>query len=128
MQRAASSRSFGLLLAAVCAAIAALGTWSHGRVPFDWGTAAALLLMLALVMPRVLAPLKRLWLKLGRLLHLIASPLILSTVYVLVLIPIGSVIRLLGKDPLALKRDGAAKSYWIERPGGPEPSSLKDQF
>jgi hypothetical protein len=128
VQSAASSRSFGLLLAAVCAAIAGLSYWSHGRASLYWITAAALLLMIALAMPRTLAPLKRLWLKLGKLLHLIASPLILSTVYVLVFIPIGAVVRLFGKDLLALKRDGAATSYWIERSGGPAPESLRDQF
>jgi Saxitoxin biosynthesis operon protein SxtJ len=128
VQRAASSRSFGLLLATVCAVIAGLSYWSHGRASLYWVTAAALLLMIALAMPRTLAPLKRLWLKLGKPLHLIASPLILSTVYVLVFIPIGAVVRLFGKDLLALKRNGAATSYWIDRSGGPAPDSLKDQF
>jgi hypothetical protein len=128
VQSAASSRSFGLLLAAGCAAIAGLSYWSHGRASLYWVTAAALLLMIALAMPRTLAPLKRLWLKLGKLLHLIASPLILSTVYVLVFILTGAIIRLFGKDLLALKHDRAASSYWIERSGGPAPESLRDQF
>jgi hypothetical protein len=128
VQKAASSRSFGLLLAAVCAVIAALSYWSQGRAALCWSVAAALLLMIALVMPRILAPLKRLWLRLGKLLHLIASPLILSAMYVLVFIPTGAIIRLFGKDLLALKRDGAATSYWIERSGGPAPESLRDQF
>jgi hypothetical protein len=37
--------------------------------------------------------------------------------------------RLFGKDPLRLKRDPAAATYWIERtPPGPKPESLGDQF
>jgi hypothetical protein len=33
------------------------------------------------------------------------------------------------KDPLRLKRDPAARSYWIQRdPPGPAPESLKHQF
>ena len=128
MQKAASSRSFGYILAAVCVIVAALSYWAHGHAWLYWGISAALLLAMALVMPRVLAPLKRLWLKLGMLLHLVVSPLILSAVYVLVFIPIGAIIRLFGKDLLSLKRDRVATSYWIERAGGPAPESLKDQF
>jgi hypothetical protein len=108
--------------------IAALSYWSHGHAVLYWGMAAALLLVIAIAMPRLLSPLKQLWLKLGKLLHLIASPVILGAVYLLVLIPSGAIIRLLGKDLLSLKRDGAAASYWIERAGGPAPESLKDQF
>jgi hypothetical protein len=128
VQKVASSRSFGLLLAAVFLVVAALSYWSHGHAYAYWGTSAAILLAIALAMPRVLAPLKRLWLKLGKLLHLVVSPLILSAIYVLVFIPVGAIIRLFGKDLLSLKRDRVATSYWIGRAGGPAPESLKDQF
>jgi saxitoxin biosynthesis operon SxtJ-like protein len=128
VQKAASSKSFGLLLAAVFLVIAGLSYWSHGHAYAYWGISAAILLAVALLLPRVLAPLKRLWLKLGKLLHVIVSPLILSAVYLLVFIPVGATIRLFGKDPLSLKRDRMATSYWIERAGGPTPESLKDQF
>jgi saxitoxin biosynthesis operon SxtJ-like protein len=79
-------------------------------------------------MPRVLAPLKRLWLKLGHVLHVVVSPVILTAVYLLVFIPVGAIIRLFGKDLLGLKHDRGRQSYWIERTGGPAPESLKDQF
>jgi hypothetical protein len=37
--------------------------------------------------------------------------------------------RLVGKDPLRLKRDGGAGSYWIPRePPGPPPDSMSNQF
>jgi len=132
VQKTASSRSFGLLLAAALLIIAALSYWAHGRAQGHayvyWGSAGGLLLVLALAMPRVLAPLKRLWLKLGKLLHVIVSPVILTAVYFLVFIPIGAIIRLFGKDLLSLKHDPATASYWIARTSGPTPESLKDQF
>jgi saxitoxin biosynthesis operon SxtJ-like protein len=126
--RTASSRSFGLLLAVVLLAIAALSYGAHGHAYVYWGAAGAILLLIALAMPRVLAPLKRLWLKLGRFLHVVVSPLILGTVYVLVFIPIGALTRLLGKDLLSLKHDASAASYWITRTSSPSPESLRDQF
>jgi hypothetical protein len=37
--------------------------------------------------------------------------------------------RMLGKDPLRLRRDPDAASYWIHRtPPGPTPESMKNQF
>jgi Saxitoxin biosynthesis operon protein SxtJ len=124
----ASSRSFGLLIAAVLAVVAALDyRWGGGAYVY-WTAAAAACLLIALVMPRILAPLKRPWLKLGGLLHRIASPLILGTVYLLVFIPVGAALRLFGKDVLSLRRDPQATSYWVVRAGGPAPETLKDQF
>jgi hypothetical protein len=41
----------------------------------------------------------------------------------------GFVLRILGKDPLRLKRDAEAASYWISRePPGPPPGSMTNQF
>jgi Saxitoxin biosynthesis operon protein SxtJ len=128
VQKTASSRSFGFLLAAVLLIVAMLSYWAHGHAYVYWGTAGAMLLVLALVMPRVLAPLKRLWLKLGRFLHVVVSPLILTAVYALVFIPVGAIIRLFGKDLLCLKPDPSATSYWIARTSSSTPESLKDQF
>jgi len=39
------------------------------------------------------------------------------------------VMRALGKDPLRLKRDPKATSYWIVRePPGPAPETMKHQY
>jgi hypothetical protein len=37
--------------------------------------------------------------------------------------------RALGKDPLRLRRDPEAKTYWIDRePPGPAPETMTEQF
>ena len=80
-------------------------------------------------MPRLFAPLKRYWLKLGTVLSLVIGPIVLAITYVLAIIPVGTLVRLFGKDLLSLKLDQRANSYWIKRErGGPAPGSLKDQF
>ena len=72
---------------------------------------------------------RRLWLKLGHLMSIVISPIILSLMYVLAIVVTGVLIRLFGKDLLSLKRKPAEKSYWIKRdPPGPEFKSLADQF
>jgi len=44
-------------------------------------------------------------------------------------VPTGLLMRLLGRDSLALKREPSKMSYWIDRtPPGPEPESLRQQF
>jgi hypothetical protein len=124
----ASNRSFGLLLAAICLIITAIYFW-HGHMSYAWAGLALIFLAISLTVPRVLAPAKRLWLKLAELLSVVVSPIALGLMYVLAMIPVGLLIRISGKDLLSLKRDPSARSYWINRTvGGPAPGSLKDQF
>jgi hypothetical protein len=126
--KTASNRSFGLLIAAVLAFIAGL-QWPRQEAVLAWLIAAAFFLVVAIVMPRLLLPLKRLWLKLSRLLQIVISPIVLVFLYVFSIATVGLLARLLGKDVLSLRRDAAATSYWIRRePPGPSPQSMKNQF
>jgi hypothetical protein len=124
-----SDRAFGLVFTAFFAIVAVL-PMLRSEPPRPWAFAAAgVLLALALAAPRLLAPLNRLWLKFGDLLHRIVSPIALAILFYGVVTPTGLLMRLFGKDPLRLRFDREAKSYWIARePPGPPPESLKDQF
>jgi hypothetical protein len=94
-----------------------------------FATLSLIFLLFALFIPRALAPLNWLWTKFGLLLHKIVSPVILGVLFFLIFTPIGVLMRLFGGDPLRLRFDNKAQSYWIERsPPGPTPDSLKDQF
>jgi hypothetical protein len=85
--------------------------------------------LIALLHPVLLAPLNRLWMKLGVLLGKVVSPVALAVVFYSVLTPVAIMIRVTGKDPLRLKLDPAADSYWIPRkPPGPPPDSMRNQF
>ena len=65
----------------------------------------------------------------GDLLHRFTSPLILGALFFLVITPTGLIMRALGKRPLGLRFDRAAKTYWLKRePPGPSGESFKDQF
>lgn len=124
-----SDRSFGIVFAVVFALIGLLPL-AFGGSPRVWSLlVSAVFLILALAMPRILAPLNRLWLRFGLLLHRIVSPLVLGIMFYLVITPMGLLMRALGKDLLRLRFDQGAPSYWIERsPPGPPPESMKDQF
>jgi hypothetical protein len=123
------NRQFGLVFAAVFA-IVALWPVVSGR-PVRWWSAvvAAAFLTAALVAPRILAPLNRVWLWVGLLLHKCVSPIVLGLVFFSTVTPIGLLLRALGKDPLRLRLDPAAPTYWIERrPPGPAADSMPNQF
>jgi hypothetical protein len=121
-----SNRRFGLMLVAACIIFYALGLW-YGSGRIAWLVAAAVFLLIASLMPRVLQPLKNLWMKLGGLLHAVVSPVLLGLFYFLGLVPIGLIMQMLGKDPLRLKPN--RKTYWVERkPPGPEPETMAELF
>ena len=83
----------------------------------------------ALAAPGVLAPLNKLWLKFGLLLHHIINPLVMGLLFFGVITPMALIVRLLGKDLLRLRFDAQAKSYWIPRePPGPAPDTMRHQF
>jgi hypothetical protein len=127
--KTSSNRNFGLVFAAFFALLATLSIWhGTGRWPIWLGCACAMLI-LALAAPRLLAPFNWAWTKLGVLLHSIVGPIFLTVLFYGCITPIGFLMRLSGKDPLRLKYEPAAESYWITRvPPGPSPQSFKDQF
>jgi hypothetical protein len=124
-----SNRSFGFTFAIVFT-IVALWPLVRGRSVRGWALiAAAAFLLAALALPRVLAPLSQLWLKFGLFLHACISPIIMGLVFYTTVTPIGLVRRLLGQDPLRLRFDRGAVTYWIERhPPGPAPDTMPRQF
>jgi hypothetical protein len=124
-----SNRSFGFTFAIVFT-IVALWPLVRGRSVRGWALiAAAAFLLAALALPRVLAPLSQLWLKFGLFLHACISPIIMGLVFYTTVTPIGLVRRWLGQDPLRLRFDSGAVTYWIERhPPGPAPDTMPRQF
>jgi len=127
--RMSSDRSFGLVFAAFFLLVA-LAPLVQGGAARPWAAAMSLLfLAVALTRPAVLAPLNRLWFRLGLLLHRIVSPLVFGLVFYGVLTPLGLLMRAAGKYPMRADFLPQNASYWIERrPAGPAPGSMKQQF
>ena len=82
-------------------------------------------LILGLTNSIILTPLNRLWFKFGIFLGKIVSPIILGTIFFLIVTPTGLLLRLFGKDVINLKYNNN-NSYWIEKTG--PKSNMKDQF
>jgi len=124
-----SNRSFGLVFAAFFGLVGLLPL-ILGRAPRTWAFGlGGVFLLVALLLPSVLAPLNRLWMRFGLLLHRVVSPIALGIMFFVVITPMGWLMRAMGKDLLRLRRDPHASSYWIERnPPGPAAETFKDQF
>jgi hypothetical protein len=124
-----SDRSFGLVLASALLVIALWPLWRHQGPRWWWAGVAAALGLVGLVKPALLAGLNRQWTALGLLLGKLTSPIVLGLLFYGFITPLAFAMRLAGKDPLRLKFDRAADSYWIRRdPPGPEPESMTNQF
>ena len=127
--QASSDRGFGYVFAGFSALVAALSFYQGGtRWPY-WLAVAVMFALVAFYRPSLLAPLNRLWTKLGLVLFAVVSPLALGIVYYGCITPVGWLMRLSGKDPLRLRFEPERKSYWVSRqPPGPPPDSLMKQF
>ncbi len=125
----ASERNLGVTFAVVLALIGAVRLYRGNETGIYWLVAAAAFLVCAYFWTAPLRPLNAVWHRLGLLLFAVVSPVVMGLVFYTTVAPIGLLMRLSGKDPLRLKLDRAARSYWIERePPGPAGAEMKNQF
>jgi hypothetical protein len=112
-------RSFGLVVGGVFAGIAAVIAWRNGWMLTPWsvglGGPGLVLILFGLAAPTLLHPVYKVWMGLAVVLGFVMTRVILTLVFVGLVIPIGLVLRLVGKDLLRLKLDASADSYWLPK-------------
>ena len=122
-----SERNFGLVFAAVFSTIAVWPLLAGNELRW-WALAIAFVFLLtALLIPRVLAPLNRIWFRFGLLLGRIAGPVVMALIFFGAVVPTALVMKLRRKDLLRLKRNRDADTYWIKRDDSVA-GSMHDQF
>ena len=127
--KGSSDRTFGLVFVVFFAVIGLWPLIGAGGVRIWSLVISAVLLVLSMACPSILAPLNRLWMRFGLLLHKITNPLIMGLVFFLAVTPTALYLKIRGHDPLRRKIDKDARSYWIDRaPPGPAPETMKNQF
>jgi hypothetical protein len=124
-----SNRRFGLTMAVVCVVIGGV-RMVLGHAYWAWWLGGGIgFALFALFWPAALAPLNRAWLRLGLVLYKVVNPVVMALMFFSTIMPIGFLMRLCGKDPLRLRREPDASSYWIARePPGPPPETMRNQF
>ncbi len=108
-------RRFGITVAIPLALLAALMAWrGHTLLPAVLAGLAATLGGLALLAPRLLVGVHKVWMAGAHTLGWFNTRVLLGLVYFVVMTPTGIVMRLLGRDPLD-RQLGDRASYWVER-------------
>ena len=106
-------RKFGLAFTGGLTLLGSLLLW-RGKAAGPWVLGvAAVVLTLALLAPAALRPLEKLLSTLFRWITAALTYVILVLTFFLVVTPMGIVMRLLGKDPLHLKRQPDRPSFWV---------------
>ena len=121
-----SEKSFGVVFSLVFLIISLYPLITSEGIRIWALVVSIIFFLLAFLAPKILVLPNKLWFKFGLLLGSIVAPIVMAFVYFVTVLPIGLIMRLLGKDLLKQKLDKNAKSYWIERK---EPmGSMKNQF
>jgi hypothetical protein len=123
-----SDRNFGLVIGAAFLLIG-LAPLRHAKPVRLWSLAlSATILLLAWIRPTLLNRANRMWMALGRFLGKVVNPVVTALLFYLVFTPAAMVLRWLGKDPLRLRMDRGAPTYWIERGGRASAENMANQF
>ncbi|HEY1850792.1 MAG TPA: SxtJ family membrane protein [Candidatus Binataceae bacterium] len=107
-------RIFGLVLGAMFAVFFGLiPLLRHHATPrWPW-ILAGVLWLTALIWPAALSYLHRVWTRLGLALGWVNTRVILTLLFAIAIVPVGLVMRLMGRDRMARKLDPARPSYRV---------------
>jgi hypothetical protein len=121
------NRKFGLIVGGACLCVFIFKlVFKHPHyLPF--AILGGILMLTALIIPQILNPLRVVWDKIGEVLGIINSHVILFLLYFIIITPIGFLLRLMNKDLLKTKIINHKNTYW-ETMAPVQGSTLKQQF
>ncbi len=112
-------------LPAICLALALWATFRLGSVPAMVLAAAGLVsILLGMSRPAWLRPVHVAWLVAAYPIGWLLAHLLLAAIYFLLIAPIGLILRVARRDPLARTFDREAESYWTPRAYQTPPESI----
>ena len=106
-------RKFGLLIGAVLVVIALFRWWRHGgEAPLWLFAAAAILVVLGIVLPRVLRWPLYVWYQFALAVNWVMTRILLALAFFFLITPTRLLVTLFSEDPLKRKWDPDAPTYW----------------
>lgn len=109
-------RSFGLVTGGLTPVFFGLlipWLFDHGFPTWPW-IVGVILAALGLIIPVALKPIYRIWMTIGYYLGWINTRIILTIMFYLLILPVGFIMRLFGKDPMARSMSDEQKSYRVQ--------------
>ena len=123
---AAAGRKFGLTVGIAFLVLAAIATWrGHPVTTKVLGSLGAALVVGGLVVPTMLGPVERSWMRLALLISKVTTPIFMGVVYFVILTPVGFLRRVFAGSALVHKTGPAG--FWADRTDTPR-STLDAQF
>jgi hypothetical protein len=119
------NRKFGYTVGIAFLVLAALRAIIKHKYGWVLPGVGGVLLVLALILPLWLNPVRILWDKIGHVLGIINTYVLLTVFYFVILTPLSLIMRLFGKDILKLKRH-KKDTYW--ETATPKTSGMENQF
>jgi hypothetical protein len=124
-----SNRSFGWTFTGAFALFGAYSLWHGGTAAIWMLAAAAATALVTLTHDTWLTPLNRAWMKLGEVLGMIVTPIVLGFIFFGIFTPVAFFMRLAGRDTMCRRFEPRAPSYWVQRqPPGPADDSYRNMF
>ena len=121
-----SERGFAFVFAIVFLIIA-LFPLIYNESIHMWGILLSLcFLMIGIFKPTLFKIPNLIWIKFGLFLGSIISPIVISLIYIMVVIPTGLAMKIFRKDPLNQKLNSNQKTFWVRRKD--KLQSFKNQF
>jgi hypothetical protein len=124
----AEDRKFVLTVSSALVLLTVVLLWrGKPATSMAFGGIATLLVLLSVVRPTTIPPVRRGWMAGAHAMSRVTTPIILGVVYYLVLTPTGLVRRMFGKSSLRPPR--GSDTYWVRRdvPARP-PADMRRQF
>tara|TARA_B100000686_G_scaffold306219_1_gene345453 strand:- start:9118 stop:9522 length:405 start_codon:yes stop_codon:yes gene_type:complete len=121
-----SEKSFGLLMSAIISIAGIYLYFTHNQLIIEIFVIAIALILISFFAPKFLSIPSYLWYKLGRLLHLITSPIIILIIFTFIIVPTGLCFKLFSYNPLNKKITDKYASYWVDRTN--KSTSFDNQF
>jgi hypothetical protein len=109
-------RKFGLIMGGMFALIFGLiFPWIADNTKDTWPMwpfiVMAVFWVIALIAPQILRPVNDIWLKIGNVLGFINTRIILGLMFFVMILPIGIILKVFGKDSMNRKLDKDADTY-----------------
>jgi hypothetical protein len=111
---AAEGRKFAFTVGTAFLVLAGISWWREH--PIAWRVLAglgAVLWIAGLLVPALLGPVLRAWMGLAHVISRVTTPLFLGIVYFVVIMPVGTLMRLFGRNPV--RHEAKGDSYWAPR-------------
>lgn len=109
-----NGRKFGFTMAGAFTVFALLSLYKHRMTAvIILGSLAAFFLLFALVAPKLLEPIERVWMAFARVMGAINTRIIMGLFYFLIFIPLALVFKAVGRDEMRRRRWSAgAQTNW----------------